>query len=72
MLKRLKAFFARKAKGAVRSSTMGVAGLTIVAGGWIAAHPDLISTLAPKYQGVILAVVGLLTAIARLRTAGKE
>jgi len=68
----VKEFIARKAKGAIKSSTVGVAGLIVTAGIWMQANPEIIGAVVPDgFEGVTLAVVGLFVAIARLRTAGK-
>jgi hypothetical protein len=68
----LKKFLVAKAKGSLKSTTMGVAGLIIAAGAWIQANPEILNDLiAERYAGVAISVVGLVVAIARMRTAGK-
>ena len=66
----VKEFIKRKAAGALKSSTVGVAGLIVSLGVWITANPAIFEMVPESLRGVALAVVGLLVAIARLRTAG--
>jgi hypothetical protein len=68
----LKKFLVAKAAGSLKSTTMGVAGLIITAGAWVQANPEILDDLiSERYVGVAVSAVGLVVAIARLRTAGK-
>lgn len=68
----VKEVIARKAKGAVKSSTMGLAGLIIALGAWAQANPELLSAIVPEgYSGVAISAIGLAVGLARLRTAGR-
>ena len=65
----MKEWLKSKALGAVGSATMGVAGLIIAVGAWVQAHPEFLAAVVPaQYQGVALALVGVVVAVARLRS----
>jgi len=61
-----KKWLARKAKAAIISTTVGVAGGIVGAGAWLASNPQAFSFLG-DYQGLALSIVGVVVAIARLR-----
>lgn len=68
----LKEAIKRKSKGAVRSSTVGVGALILAVGLWVQQNPDTLALVLPDgYQGHVMAVVGLVVILARLRTAGQ-
>jgi len=67
----VKQWIVKKAAGAVRSSTIGVAALIVTVGGWVQLNPEFLSFIPEQFQGVAIAAVGLVVAVARLRTAGK-
>lgn len=50
------------------SATAGVAGVIVLLGGWIIAHPDVIQSISPKWAGVIVAGAGFAVTIARMRS----
>lgn len=71
-MKKIKQFLARKALGSLGSATMGVAAAIVAVGAWVQMHPDVLSTLvSERYRGLALALVGVVVALARLRTVGK-
>ena len=66
-------FLKRKLKASLGSATMGVASLIVAIGVWAQAHPDMLNTFVPdKWEGVVLAGLGLVVAIARMRTVDKN
>lgn len=71
MLNQIKSFLKRKTKASVKSATMGVAGGLVGVGLWVQSNPEVLRALVPdNYEGVAIALVGLVVAVARLRTAG--
>lgn len=63
----------RKLKASVGSATMGVASLIVAIGVWAQAKPEMVAALVPdNWEGVTLAALGLVVAIARMRTVDKE
>lgn len=64
----LKALIIRKVLGSFSSSTMGVAGLLLAGAAWVAAHPELVAQIAPKWGGTIVAGTAFAVAIARARS----
>jgi hypothetical protein len=72
MISKLKQWALRKVKASFGSTTMAVAAATVSVGVWIQQNPDLISALVPEnYEGVSIAALGLIVAIARMRTVDK-
>lgn len=72
IVKSIGRFIKRKTKASVKSATMGVAGLVIALAAWAQANPEIVAALAGDWAGVVLAVIALAAAIARLRTLGAE
>jgi hypothetical protein len=68
MFARIKTAIVRKAVGLTGTSTAGVAGLIVIGGGWIVTHPDVVSSISPRWAGVIVAGAGLVVALARARS----
>lgn len=72
MIKKLKELAARKIKASFGSTTMAVAAAVVGVGVWLQENPDVLRVLVPEnYEGVGVAAIGLLVAIARLRSLGK-
>jgi hypothetical protein len=71
-IKRVRRFIARKAKASVKSTTMGVAAGVIALAAWAQANPEVVTAIAGEWAGVVLAVVALAAAVARLRTLGED
>ena len=68
MFKRLK----EKLKASTTSATMGVAGGLVALGVILNEHPEVIKALVPEhYQGISIAILGVVVALARMRTLGK-
>lgn len=67
---KVKAAIRRKAVASVTSATMGSAAAIVAAGVWVQNNPSSLALLG-DWQGVGLAVVGLVVAVARMRTLGR-
>jgi hypothetical protein len=68
LVKKLAAALKAKAAGSLSSSTMGVAGLIVAAGGTLAVHPEYYDLIPEKYRGLVIAGMGVAVALARMRT----
>lgn len=64
----LKALLIRKLASSLTSSTMGVAGVMLAGAAWVAAHPELVAQIAPKWGGTIVGGAAFAVAIARARS----
>lgn len=69
--KPVKEFLTKKAKGALRSSTVGVTGIGTVVGSWLLANPEVWDALPDWVKGSAFIIYGIVLVVARLRTAGR-
>lgn len=64
----LKTWLLKKLVGSLSSSTMGVAAMMLAGAGWVAAHPEVVQQVAPKWGGTIVAGAAFAVALARMRS----
>jgi hypothetical protein len=61
-----------KVSSGATSATIGVAGIIVALGVFLQTRPEIIQAIVPdNYEGLTLSLVGVLVALARLRTLGK-
>lgn len=67
-------FLKRKLKASFKSATMGVAVVFVLPlASWVQTHPDLVMKIIGQgWGGIAVAVGGVIVAIARMRSLGKD
>ena len=64
----IQAIILRKLKAMLFSSTIGVSGVLLLGAAWVTSHPDIVSAVAPRWGGSIVAGTAFLVAVARARS----